>query len=263
MTDLFKQYKVRIWMSAVNPASVVNPAGMMQVQPPSAIGPGAILHSNAGRSHGVGYGFGNNNRGGAHYGKLNRGMMKMILANTAQGRGRQQPAQGQGQGSYDDGYNAFAYQLPNYNTQTHYNSQASYGMPPWAAHNQQQMYMPPGQYPNATGNSPMNYNGFYPPSTYGAPSGNNTFRGGYASNSAAGASQSYTTTAGPSFGQFPASSHNNTNSSTPLGYSNSNANANANGPGNSSSAAPPSGSSYNPAFDAALITSLQNMGFGK
>ena len=26
VTDLFKQYKVRIWMSAVNPASVVNPA---------------------------------------------------------------------------------------------------------------------------------------------------------------------------------------------------------------------------------------------
>lgn len=39
VTDLFKQYKVRIWMSAVNPASVVNPAGG-----PSAIGPGAILH---------------------------------------------------------------------------------------------------------------------------------------------------------------------------------------------------------------------------
>lgn len=69
VTDLFKQYKVRIWMSAVNPASVVNPAGIMNVQPPSAIGPGAILHSNAGRSRGVGFGFGNNPRIPTQYGK--------------------------------------------------------------------------------------------------------------------------------------------------------------------------------------------------
>jgi hypothetical protein len=62
VTDLFKQYKVRIWMSAVNPASVVNPAGLMQVQPPSAVGPGAILHSNvANTSLAVGPGFGSNN----------------------------------------------------------------------------------------------------------------------------------------------------------------------------------------------------------
>jgi hypothetical protein len=70
VTDLFKQYKVRIWMSAVNPASVINPAGFMQVQPPSAIGPGAILHSNA--THApltVGPGFGNNqHRGNDQYG---------------------------------------------------------------------------------------------------------------------------------------------------------------------------------------------------
>jgi hypothetical protein len=65
VTDLFKQYKVRIWMSAVNPASVVNPAGLMQVQPPSAVGPGAIMHSNAANtSHAVGPGFGNNNQRG-------------------------------------------------------------------------------------------------------------------------------------------------------------------------------------------------------
>jgi hypothetical protein len=72
VTDLFKQYKVRIWMSAVNPASVVNPAGLMQVQPPSAIGPGAILHSNvANASLPVGPGFGSNNqRSNEQYGKL-------------------------------------------------------------------------------------------------------------------------------------------------------------------------------------------------
>lgn len=61
VTDLFKNYKVRIWMSAVNPASVVNPAGLIQVAPPSAIGPGAILHTGAANaSSSVGPGFGNN-----------------------------------------------------------------------------------------------------------------------------------------------------------------------------------------------------------
>jgi hypothetical protein len=61
VVDLFKQYKLRIWMSAVNPASVVNPAGLIQIQPPSAIGPGAILHSGAGNtSMPVGLGFGSN-----------------------------------------------------------------------------------------------------------------------------------------------------------------------------------------------------------
>lgn len=71
VTDLFKQYKVRIWMSAVNPASVVNPAGLMQVQPPSAIGPGAIMHNSAGNSSlQVGPGFGSNQqRSGEQYGK--------------------------------------------------------------------------------------------------------------------------------------------------------------------------------------------------
>ena len=61
VADLFKHYKIRIWMSAVNPASVINPAGLMQIPPPSAIGPGAILHPNAqNASLSVGPGFGNN-----------------------------------------------------------------------------------------------------------------------------------------------------------------------------------------------------------
>lgn len=70
VTDLFKQYKVRIWMSAVNPASVVNPAGMSQIPPPSAIGPGAVLNSNAANaSLAVGPGFGSNNyRSNEQYG---------------------------------------------------------------------------------------------------------------------------------------------------------------------------------------------------
>lgn len=67
-------------MSAVNPASVVNPAGMMQIPPPSAIGPGAIMNSGSGSSSlPVGPGFGNNahnsnnnnsnHRSNEHYGK--------------------------------------------------------------------------------------------------------------------------------------------------------------------------------------------------
>lgn len=60
-------------MSAVNPASVVNPAGLMQIPPPSAIGPGAIMNSGTGNSSlPVGPGFGNNNnshRPSEHYGK--------------------------------------------------------------------------------------------------------------------------------------------------------------------------------------------------
>jgi hypothetical protein len=71
VTDLFKQYKVRIWMSAVNPASVVNPAGLMQIAPPSAIGPGAILNQGTGNTPlPVGPGFGGNNRrANEQYGK--------------------------------------------------------------------------------------------------------------------------------------------------------------------------------------------------
>lgn len=70
VTDLFKQYKVRIWMSAVNPASVVNPAGISHIPPPSAIGPGAILTSNTNAPLSVGPGFGSNtNRAVQQYGK--------------------------------------------------------------------------------------------------------------------------------------------------------------------------------------------------
>lgn len=58
-------------MSAVNPASVVNPAGMSQIPPPSAIGPGAIITSNNGNaSSSVGPGFGSNtHRPAQQYGK--------------------------------------------------------------------------------------------------------------------------------------------------------------------------------------------------
>lgn len=40
MTDLFKIYKTRIWMSAINPASFATPTAGLQ--PPSGVGPGAL-----------------------------------------------------------------------------------------------------------------------------------------------------------------------------------------------------------------------------
>lgn len=40
MTDLFKIYKTRIWMSAINPASFVTPVAGLQL--PSGLGPGAF-----------------------------------------------------------------------------------------------------------------------------------------------------------------------------------------------------------------------------
>lgn len=40
VTDLFKIYKTRIWMSAINPASFATPT--TGLQPPSGIGPGAL-----------------------------------------------------------------------------------------------------------------------------------------------------------------------------------------------------------------------------
>ena len=42
VTDLFKIYKTRIWMSAINPASFVTPSAGLQL--PSGIGPGAVGH---------------------------------------------------------------------------------------------------------------------------------------------------------------------------------------------------------------------------
>lgn len=40
VTDLFKIYKTRIWMSAINPASFASPT--LGIQAPSGIGPGAV-----------------------------------------------------------------------------------------------------------------------------------------------------------------------------------------------------------------------------
>jgi hypothetical protein len=41
VTDLFKIYKTRIWMSAINPASFASPT--LGLQAPSGVGPGAVV----------------------------------------------------------------------------------------------------------------------------------------------------------------------------------------------------------------------------
>lgn len=50
VTDLFKIYKTRIWMSAINPASFASPT--LGLQAPSGIGPGALIGRSAGASTG-------------------------------------------------------------------------------------------------------------------------------------------------------------------------------------------------------------------
>lgn len=42
VTDLFKVYKTRIWMSAINPASFASPT--LGLQAPSGVGPGAVVN---------------------------------------------------------------------------------------------------------------------------------------------------------------------------------------------------------------------------
>lgn len=53
VTDLFKIYKTRIWMSAVNPASFANPT--LGIQAPSGIGPGAVGPGSVGSGRGGGH----------------------------------------------------------------------------------------------------------------------------------------------------------------------------------------------------------------
>ncbi|KAF1834350.1 PSP1 domain-containing protein [Decorospora gaudefroyi] len=257
VTDLFKQYKVRIWMSAVNPASVVNPAGMSQVPPPSAIGPGAILNSNnTNAPHAVGPGFGSNTR-----------------------RSNQQHVQARNQGSYnnyDDGFQAFSQQIPNYPTQNPYNMQ------PWA--HDQQMNTPMydryrGYYPNVTASgSPMNYGGHYPPSSYSSYGGGynpTTTTAGYA------ASRNYTSNTGQSFGLHPTTygavpytgggqfnAYSAPYTSGPMagagGYYGAAGGQRNGSPGAYGGGAPTAtaGPPHSTGYDPALLTAMQNMSFG-
>ncbi|KAF2036745.1 hypothetical protein EK21DRAFT_51867 [Setomelanomma holmii] len=242
VTDLFKQYKVRIWMSAVNPASVINPAGFMQVQPPSAIGPGAILHSNT--SHApltVGPGFGNNQHR----------------------RGRQQ---GQ-QANYDDGYNAFSYQIPNY-------PQSAYNMAPWAQNQQvnAQMYgsnfsMQGAGYPNATASgSPMNYGAYYPPTTYGASpaygasASGPAYRSAYSANNPYAGVQSNHSAAGPSSSLYAPTTYGNSSYGSSAGIASGSGASGGNGNNATSGVSYSAGAA---AYDPGLVAAIQNMGFGK
>ncbi|KAH5009958.1 hypothetical protein HBI74_203110 [Parastagonospora nodorum] len=240
VTDLFKQYKVRIWMSAINPASVINPAGNMQVQPPSAVGPGAIMRSHAGNSSfAVGPGFGNNNHRAHHQ----------------YGRNAQQAPQG----GYDDGYNAFSYQLPSYNPQAN-----TYVNPYQNQRFNQQVYgnypMQAGAYPNATASgSPMNYGGYYPPTTYGASpaygaaTSGPAYRGGYTSTTGAGGGQASTAaTAGPAYNQYASSYYKTPSTSVAMGGT-------TGSPGNGYTAT--SGTTHNTGYDP-LMAAMQNMSFG-
>ncbi|KAL5413533.1 hypothetical protein PMIN03_003744 [Paraphaeosphaeria minitans] len=170
VTDLFKHYKIRIWMSAVNPASVVNPAGT-QIRPPSAIGPGAIVPNNApNASLSVGPLFGNNSyRPNEQYGNRDRPTNQ--------------------QGSFGaNNFGPFSQQLSGFPVQNPYQMQ-QFG----------QQFLNAGMYnrydPNAIANrSPMNMGGWFPPATYSASpafnqaSSNTAFRGGYPASNAVAAS---------------------------------------------------------------------------
>jgi hypothetical protein len=257
VTDLFKQYKVRIWMSAINPASCVNPAGNMQVQPPSAVGPGAIMRSNANPSLAVGPGFGHNSHPRAgQYGKLLSSLPSPRICSLPF-TGRGQHAQHAPQANFDEGYNAFSYQLPNYN------AQANFNMSPWAAqgsrYNQQTYNAFPMQsagYPNATASgSPMNYGAYYPPPTpaYGAATASTGYRGGQPGG------QPYTPTAGQAYGQY--NSNQYYKGSNASGAQNSTGTGTTGAYGNGSTAT--AGASYNSGYDPALVSGMQNMSFGK
>jgi aryl-phospho-beta-D-glucosidase BglC (GH1 family) len=140
-------------------------------------------------------------------------------------------------------------------------------MTPWAAQGQrlnQQIYgnypMPAGSYPNATGSSsPMNYGGYYPPTTYsvssayGATTSGPAYRGGYPSTTGAGSGQSTTTTAGPPYNQYASSYYKTPTSIAVMGGTNG-------GTGNGYTAT--SGPSYNGGYDPALMAAMQNMSFG-
>lgn len=74
VTDLFKIYKTRIWMSAINPASFASPT--LGIQAPSGVGPGAV---------GVGRGANANERRQNPVSQQEQ--QSQVFAGAAQGRG--------------------------------------------------------------------------------------------------------------------------------------------------------------------------------
>lgn len=136
-------------MSAVNPASVVNPAGLMQIQPPSAIGPGAILPPRSNAPAAVGPGFGN----------------------TAYRQNEAQRTPNNGtQPEFQDVPYAYNPQVANFPApQFQQPAFNQYAQHPGYGQNFNRFggYPVPGGYPAASvGGSPMNHGGYYPPSTF-------------------------------------------------------------------------------------------------
>jgi len=194
VTDLFKQYKVRIWMSAVNPAGT-------HVPPPSAIGPGAITRSRYPNNSplAIGPAFGS------------------YRHNEQQGRTGANAAQ---YGGYEDAYHTFANQLPTYNQPQFMQSQQWSGAQQFAGNGQQYGARyggyPVTGYPTASTASPMNYGAYYPPTTFSSsPAFNNTssgasYRGGYPGTTSGppGSFAPGTSTAGPA--QYPSTAEYST-----------------------------------------------------
>jgi hypothetical protein len=156
VADLFKQYKIRIWMSAVNPASVVNPSGQTQIQPPSAIGPGAIVHPRTPNAPASVGGFGNNAFQNEQYGECYFSSFCRFATNNEAASARGRRPQGN---AFDEGNYAFSQQLPQYPLQ-----QPGYQYPMQYGHQQMApaMYGRPA-YPAATSGQFMGGTTYYDP----------------------------------------------------------------------------------------------------
>ncbi len=76
VTDLFKIYKTRIWMSAINPASFASPTAL-GLQAPSGVGPGAVV---------------NRSTASAHRQEAQQEAQSAYSASSQTGRGLQQPS---------------------------------------------------------------------------------------------------------------------------------------------------------------------------
>ncbi|KAF2706460.1 PSP1-domain-containing protein [Pleomassaria siparia CBS 279.74] len=230
VTELFKLYKVRIWMSAVNPDSVINPAGLMQQ--PSAIGPGALNRPRAQNTTlPVGPGFGSSSSYGSYRTNPQYGApptpsgVVQNLANTSQGHQARAGNTAAGYGSYEDAYHPFANQLPSFAAPT-YSQQWSQAQQYGGRYGS---YPTAGGYPNASGSgSPMNYGNYYPPTTFSSSPAFKSATSGAAYDGASGTSAAvvpYTTGAGAAL----------SNTATTGGSTNYNSAAYATGAGSVSS----------------------------
>jgi len=119
--------------------------------------------------------------------------------------------------------------------------------------------MQAGSYPTATASgSPMNYGGYYPPTTYGAsPSygaatSGPAYRGGYTSATGVGGGQaSSAATAGPAHSQYASSYYKTPTTSVAMGGT-------TGSPGNGYTAT--SGTTHNTGYDP-IMAAMQNMSF--